>query len=148
MPYSIRDLRTEIRDIIAATLAANQKVIKAWLITDILKQHPLGVIRDREFNVLCRYEAISRVTRDVLADMKLAADDPASVSKSGMMLLPGFKHLQRGYPIERDGELMIVPIALMTSVERRARAQQYRKMAVGCEEHADELDRYDDLLAA
>ena len=73
-------------------------------------------------------------------------NDPASVSKSGMMLLPGFKHLQRGYPVERDGELIIVPIALMTSIERRARAEQYRKMAVGCEEHADELDRYDDLM--
>jgi hypothetical protein len=99
---------------------------------------------DRDFNILCRREAVARYVREVLRDLKLAAEDEESVSRSGSLPLPGFKHLQLGYPLERDGELVLVPIARMTSVERRAKATQYRRMGDGCYEHADELDRYDD----
>lgn len=142
MAYSSGDLRREIRAIVSGLLAADQKVNRGWLEHDVLSRHPLPPIADRDFNILCRREAVSKAVREVLRDLKLAADDPESVSGTGTLPLPGYKHLQQGYPIERDGELVIVPITLMTRAERGDRVSLYRKMAVGCQEHADELERY------
>lgn len=148
MAYSSGDLRREIHNIVAAHLAAGHTVRWAWLITDVLKNHPLPVIPDLDFNRLCRQLAIGDAVRDVLRTLKLNAEDPSHVSSTGMLPLPGYNHLQQGYPFERDGELVIVPIDKLTKTERRSRAAQYRAMAAGCIEHADELDRYEPSGAA
>ena len=142
MPYSPGDLRREVHGIIASHLAAGRPVRWAWLVADVLAKHPLALIPDHDFNVLCRRLATSEAVRDVLHDLKLAADDPRKVSGAGTLPLPGFQFLQQGYPVERDGEVVIVPIDEMTRAERLGRAKQYRKMAAGCIGHARELERY------
>lgn len=141
MAYSPGDLRHEIHHIIEAHLTAGHKVIWAWLVKDVLDRHPLPLIRDHDFNLTCRHIAVGECAREVLRNLKLAADDPKKVSGSGT--LPGFKHLQQGYPIERDAEITIVPIDQMTRPERLERARQYRSMARGCIAHARELERYE-----
>jgi hypothetical protein len=141
MAYSAGDLRREIHRFINAYLDAKRPVKWAGLVTDILNQHPLPLIPDHDFNVICRRVAVGECAREVLRDLKLAADDPVKVAGAGT--LPGFEHLNRGYPVERDDEVVIVPIDQMTRAERVERARQYRKMARGCIAHARELERYE-----
>jgi hypothetical protein len=142
MAYSPGDLRREIHRCIETLLVAGQTVKWKWLVTDVLNRHPLPLIPDLDFNVICRRLAVTDAARDVLRDLKLDADDPAKASGSGTMPLPGFQHLQVAYPVERDNELVIVPIDKMTDAERLGRALQYRAMARGCIAHAEELERY------
>lgn len=144
MPYSMTDLRGEIRDRIRDDIASGKIIDRGWLCHEILAKHPIGIMPDRDFNILCRQETVARTMRDLLREMKAELESAENVSGAGQMPLPGFTHLQRAYPIERDGNLVIVPIGQMTRAERRAKATQYRKMSVGCSEHADELERYDE----
>lgn len=141
MAYSPGDLRREIHRIIDDHLTAGRKIVWAWLVKDVLDRHPLPLIRDHDFNLTCRHIAVGECAREVLRDLKLAASDPAKVSGTGT--LPGYEHLNRGYPLDRDGEIVIVPIDQMTRSERLERAQQYRAMARGCIAHARELERYE-----
>ena len=140
MAYSPGDLRREIHRIIDNHLTAGRKIVWAWLVKDVLDRHPLPLIRDHDFNLTCRHIAVGECAREVLRDLKLAANDPAKVASTGT--LPGYEHLNRGYPLERDGEIVIVPIDQMTRAERLDRAKQYRSMARGCIAHARELERY------
>ena len=154
MAYSPRDLRQEIRTAVVVNLAAGNNIVRGWLEHDILSRHPMPTFRGQEFTTLCRKMAVSQAVREVLRQLKLADEDPEGVSGSGQLPLPGFKHLQLGYPLtrcDRKGkpELIIVPITNMTSAERLAKADRYDAMAIGCAEHADELRRYDkDHMAA
>lgn len=144
MAYSRQDLQQEIKDAVVADLNNGNTVVWKWLVHAVLKRHPLPVMSgdDREFNALCRYEAVSETVRDVLRQYKKEEEDPSSISGQGN--LPGFTHLKLAYPVERDGVALIVPIQSMTSAEIRDRANQYYAMLVGCSNHADELIRYDD----
>jgi hypothetical protein len=148
MAYSPSDLRREVHRIISDHLAAGHTVRWAWLIKDVLDNHPLPLVSDHDFNVLCRRIAVGETVRDVLGDLKLDAKDPAKVSGMGTLPLPGHNHLQQGYPMERDGEFVIVPVTKLTRAELKARALLYRSMAAGCIEHAEELERYADGLDA
>jgi len=143
MPYRIGDLRRKVHDVVAASLAAGQRVNRGWVIHDILSRHPLMPLSDREFNLLCRRDAVGRAVRDVLATLKVQAEDPEEVAGKGTLPLPGFKHLQLGYPFKlADGSIEIVPLALMTPAQMLERAELYDRMAAGCIEHAAELRRY------
>jgi hypothetical protein len=87
-------------------------------------------------------KGVNEMVGEVLREMKRTdTDDAEYVART--RTLPGFKHLCRAYSVERKGELMIVPIGMMTSSERQARAQLYFKLSIGCAEHARELQRYD-----
>jgi len=142
MSYSPGDLRREIRDVVAADLEAGREINRGWLVHALLSKHPLGAIKDRDFNVLCRQSAVVDAVREVLRDLKFAERSPEAVSGSGQLPLPGFKHLQRGYPVDRDGDSIIKPIQVMSDEELLAKAEVYETMADGCREHADELRRY------
>lgn len=142
MAYSPGDLRREIIKVIEIQLAANQPVKWMWLVNDVLKRHPLPMLPDFDFNNICRRGYVGECVREVLRDLKLDASNPASVASGGQLPLPGYKHLQQGYPVERNKQIVIVPIDLMTDAERWGRAQQYRAMSKGCLKHAEELERY------
>lgn len=143
MAYSTGDLCREVHSRIATLLDAGHTVVRGWLEHEILALHPLPPFEDRDFNVMCRREQVSRAVREVLRDLKLASDDPESVSSKGTLPLPGFKHLQAGYPCKNHrGDLIIKPLATMTAAEKLDRAHQYERMATGCREHAEELRRH------
>ena len=148
MPYSAGDLTKELREVISVNLAKGRPVYRASIVGHVLSRHPLAEdVEDRDFNVLCRYAAVVEAARAVLQKLKVSANDPEQVSGQGELPLAGYKHLQKGYPVERDGELMFVPLPAMSSKERRARAEQYNTMAKGCSEHAAELIRYDENMS-
>lgn len=76
----------------------------------------------------------------MLRTLRLEERDPGRVSGQGDLL--GYQFLKKAYSVERNGELIIVPIQEMTIAERNERADEYVKMSEGCIGHADELRRY------
>lgn len=139
MSYSSKELRREIKNIVVGRLERGDSIIRAWLVREVLVQHPLPEMEDVDFNELCRNIAVVQEVRHVLRELKLSSEKEEGVSGAGELPLPGYKHLQRGYPIERDGEIVIVPIFAMSRQEIEERAEKYMAMAKGCEAHAEEL---------
>lgn len=140
MPYSLGDLRAELRQLIEAEIDAGRSPQRAWIAHALLCKHPLTATKDREFNMLCRNKAVNEAALEVLRTLRLEEKDPARVSGQGDLL--GYEYLKKAYSVERDGELVIVPIQEMTIAERNARADEYMRMSEGCIGHADELRRY------
>jgi hypothetical protein len=145
MPYSPSDLEREVHAMIATQLEAGHTIIRGWIEHDILTRHPLPVISDYDFNVMCRRQQVNRAVLDVLRSLH----DPKIVAgRGGTPILPGFEHLRLGYPFKReDGELIVIPLSKMTTAQILARADDYDQMAIGCREHAEELRRYASMAA-
>lgn len=53
--------------------------------------------------------------------------------------MPGYKHLQMAYQVERNGELVLVPTEQLTEAEARWLAAEERRKAAECERDAEEL---------
>jgi len=141
MAYSPTDLKREIRDLVSSDLIAAKDVNRGWLVSAVLSRHPLGKIKDKDFNVLCRQSAVIDAVRDVLRDLKFGLQNPSGSSRQ--LRLPGFKHLQRGYPVEDEaGDVVIRATANMSDAELFEKADAFDAMGDGCHEHADELRRF------
>lgn len=141
MAYSEGDLRREVHAVIEEHVNAGRVVRRAWVANGIIMRHPLA--ETAEFHRLCAMKAVNDTVAEVLRDMKRKDhDDPEYVSGTGT--LPGFKHLCKAYSIDRRGEIVLVPIGMLTRSELLARAQLYFAMAEGCHAHGQELLRYAD----
>lgn len=137
--YDPAALYTEIEDIFRHRIDAGEIVRAEWITHEILSRHPLPEFPDADFTECCRRLAISDAVRRVNRRYK---EEPEAVAQ-GELPLAGYTYLQRAYSVEREGEIVWVPIARLTSAERRAKVALYRQMAIGCQGHADELERYD-----
>lgn len=105
-----------------------------------------NIAADEQLKVILAFEALCGRIRAFMNSHKA---DPEDVSSPAQFVLPGFEdcwHLQKAYCIERNGERVIVPILKMEPDEMRVVASSYRRMASGCNAHADELDRVADWL--
>jgi hypothetical protein len=137
--YDPAALYTEIEDIFRHRIDAGEIVRAEWITHEILSRHPLPDFPDSDFTECCRRLALSEAVRKVNRRFK---EEPGTVAQ-GELPLPGYTYLQRAYSVERDAEIVWVPLARLTSAERRAKVALYRQMAAGCQGHADELERYD-----
>lgn len=54
----------------------------------------------------------------------------------------GFHYLQAAYSVKRGGEIVLVPVGLLTDAEIDLRTAEYEKMAKGCRAHAREILDY------
>jgi len=142
--YTPAALHTEIEDIFRHRIDAGEIVRAEWITQEVLKAHPLPNFPDAEFNECCRRLAVSDAVRKVNRRFK---EEPETVAQ-GELPLPGYTYLQRAYSMERDGDIVWVPLTLMTGAERRAKVTLYRQMAIGCHGHANELERYDEQTEA
>jgi hypothetical protein len=82
------------------------------------------------------FSDLKRIAKSVVG--KYAAED----STADELLLPGFVHLCKAYPMTRDGAVVIVPVDQCTDDELKARANQLDEMARGCVAHAREIREY------
>jgi hypothetical protein len=140
MSYSASDLSEEIRRIIEDGLDRDRVLPASTIVKAVIDRHPLP--RDwrgvhREFTELSSAGYVRIELRKHLREYK-AAGEPAD----GQLRLPGFDYLQRGYLVERGGEDCVVPILQMARAECELRRDGLRKMARGCDAHADEWDRF------
>jgi len=91
---------------------------------------------DAPFYRVHAFDDLKRIAKSVVG--KYAANDETADE----LLLPGFKHLCKAYPMTRDGEVVIVPVDMCSDDELKARAAQLDEMAKGCMAHALEIREY------
>lgn len=91
---------------------------------------------DAPFYRVHAFEDLKRIAKNVVG--KYQAND----TTADELLLPGFKHLCKAYPMAREGAIVIVPVNMCTDDELKARAAQLDEMAKGCISHAREIREY------
>lgn len=145
--YSSSDLKNEIMNVVQRAISEGRPASSAWIAMEICNRHPLPDDwrgDDYEFWMLCG-------TSGAQAKVRLVANELKKEQDSLQLNLPGirkegFRHLQKSYfvsdPSNPESLPLLVPVDQMTEEQIILKAEEYRKMAVGCNEHADELLRY------
>ena len=129
-------IRTEIRALIDEKISAGVAIRADWVAVGILGTKDKIEGDDAEFYRVCAYNEIRRIAKEVIGKFKATDETPEQ------LVLPGFTHLCKAYPMERDGEVVLVPVDQCTTAELLARAAQLHDMAAGCIAHADEIRAY------
>lgn len=132
------DVTGEIRKIVSERIEQGVLIRAEWLTTEILamKSHIEG--DDADFYVACAIDFIKDTAKRCIG---LYAPKPA-VLTDAQIIMPGFEHVQRAYTVEREGEVVLVPVQLLTDAEIQGRASELMAMARGCVAHAKELRGY------
>jgi hypothetical protein len=126
----------EIRKLIDDKIASGVVVRADWIAAGILQIKNKIEGEDMPFYRVCAYRDIVRLAKKVIGKFDATGNTPEQ------LVLPGFKHLCKAYPMERDGAVVLVPVTLCTSQELMARAAQLEEMAKGCRAHAREILDY------
>ena len=129
-------IRTEVRAAVEEKITAGVAVRADWIAVGILEAKAGIEGADAEFYRVCAYNEIRRIAKEVLGKWKATDETPEQ------LVLPGFTHLCKAYPMERDGEVVLVPVDQCTVSELLHRAEQLDEMAAGCRAHAKEIRAY------
>lgn len=126
----------EIRALIESKINAGVVVRADWVAAGILAMKDKIDGDDVPFYRVCAYRDIVRIARSVVDKYDATDDTPEQ------LVLPGFKHLCKAYPMIRDGIAVLVPVTLCTTEELIERAARLEEMAKGCRAHAREILDY------
>jgi len=126
----------EIHRLIDEKIAGGVIVNVDWIAQEILASKDKIEGDDAAFYRVCTFREICRQAKRAIG--KYAPDD----ATPEQLVLPGFKHLCRAYPVTRDGDVRLVPVSLCTDDELAERARQLDEMAKGCRAHAREIREY------
>lgn len=129
-------ITSEIHRLIDDKIATGVVVNVDWVAAEILSIKCNIEGEDAPFYRVCTYKEVVRLAKRAIG--KYDAEDVTAEQ----LVLPGFKHLCRAYPLERDGLVALVPVTMCTSDELLARAAQLEEMAKGCVAHALEIREY------
>jgi hypothetical protein len=134
----IKTIRADIERLVAHKIDNGEPVAMAWLTQEILNDHADIAGSDVDFYVVCaRYYVSDQVKRQI---KKFEPSDTGQPDEQ--LVMEGFDHLQKAYPVERNAERVIMPITQMTIDELEERAAEYDVMAQGCIAHAEDIRRY------
>lgn len=133
---SKRFIDGEIRLMLAELIDAGRICDVDLLCTEYLgrKAPPEG--DDADFYLVCADDFLRRNLRGLIGKLQ-----PKSTTEIELAF-DGFDHMQKAYPVMRDGRQVIVPTQLLTDEEIDDRAWELDAMAVGCTAHANELREY------
>lgn len=140
------DVTSEIRKIVSDRIEAGVVIRAEWLTTEILSMKSQIDGDDADFYIACAVDFIKDTAKRCIG---LYAPKP-TIATDAQIVMPGFDYVQRAYTVERDGEVVLVPVHLLTDAEIKARSAELMAMARGCIAHAKELRAYlrERLLAA
>lgn len=131
------DLESEVHEMIQLGVRQNMVMPATWIAQAVVERHSNISGLDRDFYVLCAWAHIRVSVRRVLRTYR---GNPRNTEDQ--LRLPGHEGLQRAYLTERDKEEVIVPVDQLTEEELLQKESELRRMAVGCDTHANELKRY------
>lgn len=135
----IKTIKADIEKLVTDKIDSGQPVAMAWLTQEVLNAHADIHGQDVDFYLVCaRYYVSDQVKRHI------KKFEPSAGVAEEQLVMEGFDHLQKAYPVERGSERVIMPISKMTNEELEARAAEYDIMAQGCIAHAEEIRRYID----
>ena len=126
----------DIHRLIDQRIADGIAVHVDWVARAILADRPHVEGEDAPFYRDCTFKEVSRLVKRAIGKFDAADQTPTE------LLLPGFDHLPRAYPIERSGQRVLVPIERCTDDELQARRDELVAMSDGCLAHARELDAF------
>ena len=130
------NITREIHRIIDDKLEAGVTVVVDWVAREIINgKHEISGA-DAPFYRVCTFKEVCRLVKRAIG--KFDAGD----TTSEQLDLPGFKHLQKAYPIARGGSIELVPVTACSDDELLERAAQLEEMAKGCRAHAREIRQY------
>lgn len=129
-------LTAEIHKLIDDKLATGVVVHPNFVATEILNAKSAIEGDDAPFYRTQTFKQVLGLVRSVCG--KYAPTD----TTPEQLVFPGFKHLTRAYPVNRDGDNLLVPVELCSDAELLARAVQLDEMAKGCRQHAAEIRKY------
>ena len=127
---------TEMHEMMDEKLDACVIALPSHIVAKMLDKRQAILGDDAEFYRVNTFDRLMQIAKRVVG--KFRADDETT----SQLLLPGFQHLCKAYPMMRDGEVAIVPVTLCTDEELLARANQLDEMAKGCRAHAREIRQY------
>lgn len=131
-----RLFREQIARLVGEFIDAGRICDVDLLCSEFLSTKALPGGDDEDFFLFCADTFVRRTARDVVGKL-----NPKETS-SKQFVLDGFEHLQKAYPVARDGRRLIVPLHLMTDEEIDDRAWELDAMAAGCTGHANEMREY------
>jgi hypothetical protein len=137
----IKDIRAFIISIVEEKITSGQLVNQHWTTTEILNQYDDIEGGDSDFYIIT---ARTWVNSEVKRAIGKYESDPSS--SDDQLTLDGFQHLQRAYPIVRDGDRCLVPVEQMTYQEFTEKAEAYSSMSQGLAKHSDEIFAFRDML--
>lgn len=140
--YTIGNLVKEIASITDHLVKQGIALHPDWVTQKIQANHQNIEGEDSDFYTCVSKETIRDQVRKRINKFKISPERNSEVDKQ--LVIPGFERLQLAYVIEINGEQIAIPLPVMTSAQRKAKAAELRAMGAGCYQHADELDRYDD----
>lgn len=126
----------EVRLFIADKLGSGEIVGVKKLAAEIIHRRSDIQGEDCDFYIGCAYGHLTRLIKKVIGKYE------PSDAQDDQLVLDGFDRLQTGYPVERDGERVLVPTDLCTDDELLTRASEHEAMAFGHRRHAQELRTY------
>lgn len=132
------DVTAEIRRIVTERIDAGVVVQVGWLTTEILAMKDQIEGEDADFYIACGVDYIKDTVKRCIGDYK----PKASVVTDAQIVMDGFDHMQKAYTVEREGEVVLVPVHMLTATEIEGRAAELEAMAKGCIAHARELRAY------
>lgn len=130
------NITAEVHKLVDEKFAAGVLVQTHWIAQEILASHDDIDGEDAAWYRVCTFKEVCRIAKSAIG--KFRAEDITSEQ----LLLPGFKHLCKAYPLTREGELVLVPVDQCSDGELLARADELDKMAKGCVDHAAEIREY------
>lgn len=126
----------EMHKIVSEKLEAGALISIDWLAQGIIAERCNIEGDDAEFYRVHTHRDLIRIAKRVIGKYNVDGET------ADQLVLPGFKHLCKAYPMSRDETIVLVPVSLCTNGELTARAAQLDEMAKGCRAHAVEIREY------
>jgi hypothetical protein len=139
---ALKDIKAEIRTLIGDRTRDGVVIHAAWLTTEVMGKYSEVHGDDAALYVILAHKALGEIVKECIGKYEPKAQT------EGQLVLPGFDHVQRAYPVVRGGERVLVPTDLLTDEEIDDRCEDLRVMARGCIAHVKELEAFRDMRRA
>lgn len=137
---STQNIRDQINGKIESLMGRNAILDPGWITHSVLADHFDTLVKGQndDFWLICTGRFVRDQVRRALNDL---TDISPEKSPDMQMILPGFDHVRKYYPVLRNGVEQHVPVVEMTDRELTDKAEELRIMGRSCIQHADELVR-------
>lgn len=136
MMTSTAEVTNEIKRLVLDKVNNGVIVHPDWLTTEIMNMKSGFEGDDSDFYIVCARQWIWSTVRSMIPKYAPKEGDGEQIT------MEGFDHLQKAYPVKREKQIMLVPVAMLTDSELEERALEYEAMARGCLGHAMDIRRY------
>ncbi len=142
--YELSNLTDEIERSIEELDLENVRALSPDLVTEMVIAGWGEIEGDCADRFICTAHALVRDrVRKRINRYKIIELEP-----DDQQIMEGFERIQKRYNIEESGQRVAIRVQDMSSEQRLYKAAELRTMGMGCLQHAEELERYDQDVAS